>query len=159
MNAHEVIDRFLARSPRYKITVTASVLAAIAGVLLLVFFAGARHGTEQADSKYLRERDDRMAQIAAYERNAAQLGAENALLKKQNEVTAGILKANDAKIAGDATKFAELLTERNKRYEDIDLDSNFDSQLCGLCSDLASSGFGLSDATCGRCKAAAKAGR
>lgn len=154
MNLHEQIDRFSARSPRQKVLAGGVVLAAIVAVLLGVFYLGVSKGDGWADSRYLKDREQRMQQIARFEANEKQFAAENALLKKQNEATAEILKANDAKLAGDAKKFTDLLNERNKRYEEIDVDADFNSQLCGLCSDAVRSGFRLSDATCGRCKAA-----
>ncbi len=162
MNVHEQIDRVGRWTPRTKIIVGLVAFALVIGVLYAMFSFGSR----LADHRYEQDRKARDARIAVLEANAArheqnerELAAENALLRKQNEATAEILRANDRILEGNASNLTKLLTERNKRYEEIDADNDFDSQLCGMCSDFASSGFPLSDATCGRCKTTPQAGR
>lgn len=160
MNLHEQIDRFLNQTPRFKVSVFLAVVGSVAAIFAFVFWLGVRSGDGWAERRYIKERDARLKAIEQYEHNAVQLEAENALLKKQNELAADALKqADSARTHGDEKQLAALLEERTKRYEDIDLDANFDSQLCGLCSDVARSGFRLSDSVCGRCKAAEKTGR
>lgn len=151
MNAHESLDRILAWAPRKKVIAVGIALLSIAIVLFVAFRFGVNYGEGWTADKYIRERDARLKEIERYKANEIQLAAENSLLRKQNEATAEILKANDKKIAGDAAKFAELLSERAKRMQDIDLDKNFDSQLCGICTDSAKAGFPLSEEFCKRC--------
>jgi hypothetical protein len=110
---------------------------------LLSFWVGTRKAKEWADSAYLQEREERGKKLVILE-------AQNEELKQQNEVQAEILRANDAKLKGDAVKFTQLLEERNERIKNIDA-TNPDDQLCGLCADAARSGFPLSLSTCGRC--------
>lgn len=160
MNIHELIDRFGTQTPRARLLGYVAALAVIGAILLGVFYAGVRSAHQWADSKYLQESAKRDKLIAEYEASAAiheknesQLAAQNALLKKQNEATAEILGQRDKAIAAaSAKKFTDLANERNKQYENIDADGNYDSQLCGLCADAARSGHKLSDSICGRCK-------
>jgi hypothetical protein len=129
------------------------VLAAIAGIALilgLVYWLGTRHGREWADSEYLQERDKRTAEIAVLEKSADQhaeneriLADENNRLKIQNEAAAEILKANDAKIAGDAQKFVDLQKQRELKGNEIQNASGADS-VTGLCADAKRAGFNLS---------------
>lgn len=160
MNAHEMIDRFGSKSPRFKVAVALIIAAIVFGSLGLAFWLGSIKGSEWADSKYLQERAEREKAIAVLEANAnrnlateKQLAAENALLKKANEATAEILSQRDKQAAAaEAKKFTDLAKEREKRYETIDADTDFDSQLCGLCSDARRAGHQLSESLCGRCK-------
>ncbi len=159
MNPQTILDKFLSLTPRAKLIIAAIVLLILTGVPLAAYFAGKSAAQAEADSKYLRERDKNLQKIAEYETRAAQfvlnerqLAAENALLKKTNEAQAEILLANDKKLAGDADKFTELVLERNQRIADIDADSEFDSQVCGLCDDAKKSGFSLSKEFCARCE-------
>lgn len=153
-NIHEQIERFASQSPRFKTVAAVAVLAVIAGVLAFTFWLGVRSGDGWAESRYLQERDERMKKIERLLESERQLGAENAFLRKENEAQAEILRANDARLALDAKKLDELRELRDEQIRTIDLDNNFDSQLCGLCSDYERAGFRLSDAVCGRCKAA-----
>ncbi len=158
-NIHEQIDRFASLSPRRKVVIAATVLLIIAVLFAAVFWLGTQQGQEWSDSKYLRERDERMKVIAGHEEqakrhveNEKQLAAENALLRKQTEAADEILTGNDDKLKGDTKKFTELLEKRNEKLKTIDADNDFDSQLCGLCADSQSAGFRLSDDLCGRCQ-------
>lgn len=167
MNAHEQLDRILQASTGKKIAGVLAVALLLLAVLGGVYWLGKTRARDQADSDYLRQRDEALAQVAIHEnaakqaqasaeqhlQNEKQLAAENALLKKQNEAQAEILTAADTKLAGNTTKFTELQKERQKQYETIDADNNFDSQLCAMCRDAESSGFRLSANLCGRCKA------
>ncbi len=152
MNAHEILDRFLSRSPRSKVLTALAILIIVGAVIAGVFYLGVRSGDGWASSRYVKERDQLQDTIRRHEDNERQLAGENALLKKQNEAAAEMLKANDAKLAGDATKFADILIERNRRYEDIDADRDFDTELCMLCREGRSAGF-APFSFCGRCKA------
>lgn len=151
-NIHETIDRFGSLTPRVKLIVGAGIALIVIALFAGVFYWGVRSGDGWAESRYTRERDENLKKIQKFEGNEKQLAAENAMLKKQNEATAEILKANDAKLTGDATKFVDLLTERTKRNEAIDLDNDFDTQLCALCDEGKRSGF-APFSFCGRCKA------
>jgi len=154
MNAHEVIDRFGNQTLRFKTVTVIIVAAAVIAVLAGVFYIGTRAGDGWAESRYSQERDENLKKIAKFEQNERQLAAENSLLKKQNEATAEILANADKKRAAEQAKaFADLATDRTKRYEEIDLDGDYDSQLCGLCADAERTGHKLSDTLCGRCKA------
>jgi hypothetical protein len=82
--------------------------------------------------------------------NERRLAAENAFLRKQNEGVAEILRANDKSLQGDTTKFTELLEQRNEQIKAINLDDDFDSQLCSLCADAARTGL-KTFSFCGRC--------
>jgi cell division protein FtsB len=151
-NIHEQIDRFSSLTPRMKVIVAGIAVLLVVGVLAFVFWLGARSGDGWAESRYIRERDERLKKIAVLEESERQLGAENALLKKQNEAVAEAYEqADTARTREAAQAFTELLAERNKRLHEIDLDADFDSQICGLCSDAAKAGFQLSDEFCKRC--------
>jgi len=165
MGAQVLVDKFDGLTPKKKFIWVGILLLVCLGALLTAYIFGRIHGRAASDDQYLADRDANLAKVAVAESSAAQhikneqqLAAENALLKKQNEATAEILKQSDAKLNGDAANLTKLLDERNKKYDEIDADTDFDNQLCGMCADFAKSGFRLSDATCGRCKATAKAG-
>lgn len=162
MSAQIFLDKFAALSPRQKFYRVGIFILLVALSYAAVYWYAGRRSRAQADSEYLQERDERMARIAVLEsqeaqhlKNEQQLAAENALLKKQNEMTADALKQQDEKLkTGHGAKLDELLKERDKKYDEIDANSDYDAQLCGMCADFARAGFRLSDATCGRCKGA-----
>lgn len=146
-------------TPRQLVARWLIIIGAAIGLLLFVFYLGTSKARQWADSEYLQKSAERDAKIAALELsaekhrgNADKLAAENAFLKKQNEAQAEVLTAQDAQLKGDASKLGKLLDARNKRNEEIDLTTDFDAQLCGMCADFARSGFPLSDQTCGRCR-------
>lgn len=127
-----------------------AILGGIALILGLVFWLGLTWGRSWADSEYLREREKRLAEIAVLEKSADDhakneqvLAEENNRLKMQNEATAEILKANDAKIAGDAQKFVDLQKQRELKGNEIENTSGADS-VAGLCADARRAGFNLS---------------
>lgn len=159
MNIHEQLDKFFSLSPRIKVAVILCIILIPVLTLALAFWLGTRWGGEWSDSKYLLEREQHLQKAAAFEteanrrlENERQLSAENAFLRKTNEMTAEILRANDTKLSGDSVKFTELIEARNNQIREIDADTNFDSQLCGLCADAERSGFKLSEKFCARCK-------
>ena len=160
MNVHEQIDRIGAWSPRQKVIAGAVIIGVLTILAFGLMYAGYRVGTDWADSEYLRKSAEREKRIAVLEANAerhikneAQLAAENSLLRKQNQAVAEILDQRDrAQAAEEARKFTELANERNKRYQDIDTDADYDSQLCGLCAEASRSGHKLGESLCGRCK-------
>lgn len=139
----------------------------IVAILGLTFWLGASSGDGWASSRLQQKLEERDKKIAVYEANAerhakneAQLAAENSLLRKANEATAEILKQRDKDAAArEAERFAQLAAERAKKYEQIDVDNDYDSQLCGLCTDAARAGHKLGDSLCGRCKSAAQDNR
>ncbi len=152
-NIHEQIERFASQSPRTKVIAAACVLLAVAGAFAFVFYLGVRSAEGWAESKYLRERENRMVEVAFHQENERQLAAENALLRKQNEAVAEILTAGDKQRAADAARrFAELQAMKNERMHEIDVDASFDSQICQLCLEAAAAGFPLSAQFCSRCK-------
>lgn len=154
------------KTPKEKKVLFGVAVFIILAVLAGVYYLGAVSWRGFSDSKYLKEReaalkraDDAEKRAAEYEQagNAhleteKKLAAENELLKKQNEATAEILKQNDARIAGDASKFDDLVKERQKRLDDINADGDVSSQVCGLCEDAERSGFKLSAEFCRQCK-------
>lgn len=149
MNIHEQIDQFLEKTPRQKTWIIFSVLVAITAVFGFIFYLGFQFGHGWADSDYLQEREKIMGKIAesetrakVHEENETQLKAQNEILKKQNEATAEILKANDARIKGDAQKFEELNRQRTAKLEEINADNDYASQIKGICRDYRESGFG-----------------
>ncbi len=163
MNAQIMLEKFSAFTPRQKtalfITATLIVLLVVIGIPLATYYIGKSAARATAENDYLRDRDKNLKKIETLEQQAArhaenekQLAAENALLKKQNEATAEILRANDAVLRGDTTKFTELLEKRNEKLKEINADDDFDSQLCGLCADGIQSGL-RPFSFCERCQA------
>lgn len=150
MITHAQLERFRSLSPRWKVGVIVGTLLIIAAFIYGVFSLG--HAI--ADARFDKKRQTLEAEIESRKRNEAQLAGENALLKKQNEMAAELLDSADKKRGADAAKiFTDLANERAKQYENIDTDTDFDSQLCGLCDDARRAGHALSDSFCGRCKA------
>lgn len=128
----------------------AFILGGIALILGLVFWAGWSWSRSWADSEYLQQREENVKKMAALEasadehaKKAADFEKENNRLKMQNEATAEILKANDAKIAGDAQKFVDLQKQRELKENEIQNTSGADS-VAGLCADAKRAGFTLS---------------
>jgi hypothetical protein len=114
-NIHETIDRIGTWTPRAKWIAGGLLFALVVGLLAFVFWLGVKAGDGWASSRYIRERDQRMKEIAGHEENARQLAAENALLRKQNEAVAEILASEDKRRAADAARaFAELQAEKNE---------------------------------------------
>lgn len=149
MGAHEQLEKVLTWSPRVKVAAVFLVIVAIAAVL----YGSFRVGGYLADSRFSRERQRLENEIERRTKNEAQLAGENALLKKQNEAAAEALRSADsARTTANEKKFADLLTERTKRLDEIDADADYDSQLCGLCVDARRSGYKLSEQLCGRCQ-------
>lgn len=127
-----------------------TIILIVIASYVFVFWLGTQKAREWADSEYLQERDKRMAEIAVLEKSADDhaknesiLATENSRLKMQNEATAEILKANDAKIAGDAQKFVDLQKQRELKGDEIQNASGADS-VAGLCADAKRAGFALS---------------
>ena len=139
---------FLERRPMWQ--KVGIVIGGIALILGGVFWLGLSWGRSWADSEYLQQREENMKAIALAEKSAddhaakaAEFEKENNRLRAQNEATAEILKANDARIAGDAQKFVDLQKQRELKGDEIQNASGADS-LAGLCADAKRSGFELS---------------
>jgi hypothetical protein len=166
MSLTQFANKFDEGTTKQKFVSVGILFLVVALVLAGVFYWGSVSGRGWADSKYLREREENLKKVdeaikradeadaRANERieNEKQLSAENQLLKKQNEAVAEILKANDAKLVGDARKFDDLVKQRQDKFDEIDADKDFDAQVCGLCADAEKSGFKLSAAFCAPCQ-------
>jgi rubrerythrin len=159
MNAHEMIDRFSARSPRFKIAVAFAVVCVVVGSLAGAFWLGKVKGREWADSEYLQKSAEREKQIAVHEANAQRhmkgeesLAAENFVLRKQYEALAEAQKQADTKQEQkQLTEIARIEKERAERFREIDMDQNLDSQLCATCRLYSAGGLKLSGDLCRRC--------
>jgi uncharacterized protein HemX len=166
MNIHEKIEAFLNSSAKTKWGAGVFVLTFIALMLGGAYWLGQIHAREAADSEYLQKREEtlqkaRDAEIRAnfYLEESQKHAKENEALKRQNEIQAEILRANDAQIKGDARKLDEIFQEGQRRNEEIISDTrDVDAQFCSLCNELKSAGF-ANLSQCGRCEAAPPRGR
>jgi ABC-type lipoprotein release transport system permease subunit len=115
--------------------------------------------------RFYRQEKKRFEQIKKYEAEAAELkkevekhihneqklATENAVLRHQNELTAEILRNNDAQLKGDAEKLAQILKNKLEKINEIENLDDFNANVCALCADVRASGFRLSAEFCGNC--------
>lgn len=148
MNAHEAIDRLGSKSPRFKIGLALVIAAVIIGALVGAGVIGYRWAKSNAEAERTSQ-DDKIAVLTASGEqrlaNVAQLVAENALLKKQNEAKA------ESQVQADTTRErkaladqANLDAERAEKFSEIDADKNFESQLRATCEEYRKKNFKLS---------------
>jgi hypothetical protein len=160
MNLHEQIDRFLNKTPRFKVGIALLVLAVIIFSYLIVYKAGKSSGYSEGEN-YARteitEKQKKTDQIIAdssiresiLRAEGEQLAVQNEILRAQTEAQAEILKANDVRIAGNAKKLNQIFEERKKTYENIDASpDDIHFQRRAVCRDALRAGFRLSDAFC-----------
>jgi cell division protein FtsL len=128
-------------------------------IILAIITASSLVSARWQSARFERESQSRTSEAWAaeqraqeFERNALRYKAQNDLLRVQNEAQAEILKANDRKLEGDATKLVEILKERRETSERISQSiDDADHQRCSLCADARSAGFRLSAELCANC--------
>jgi uncharacterized protein HemX len=151
MGLQRYVDKFDSQTPRKKAGTVVIVILVMLIIAAALIGLGTYLGHQWADSKFLQEREQRLQQMAVLQASADQhaaneqkLAAQNEQLKQQNEAAAEILAKNDAKIAGDAQKFADdLKKQREQKENEIQNTSDADTR-AGLCADAKSAGFNLS---------------
>lgn len=155
MSLHEAIDNFESKSTKQKVVRVVIAFAILAGIIFTLMYFGHKLFSGWADSEYLRERQKTAEEVAVlkdsvarHEKNEAQLAAENALLKKQNEAKAEAQKQADTDRERKAlADQAKLDAERAAKFSEIDADQDYESQLRATCKEYAARGFKLSFCT------------
>jgi acyl-CoA synthetase (AMP-forming)/AMP-acid ligase II len=148
MSLHTTIDRFESKTTRQKLVIVAIVLVVLAAVVAGVMYIGYRWAKSDAEAERTAQ-DDRIAVLTAsgeqHLKNAEQLAAENALLKKQNEAQAeAITQADTERERKALADQARRDKDRADKMSEIDADQNFDSQLKATCDEYRARGFKLS---------------
>ncbi len=152
MGIHETIDRFLARTPRQRAAIFLLFAVAIVGVLVFVFWLGARAGDGWAASRYDRQRAENLIRATRAEAAAERLRGENDLLRKQNEEVAAERDKADKRLkAENAEADRRRETELRQRLNQIDQQSDAAAVICGTCQAARDSGYPLSAEFCGQC--------
>jgi uncharacterized protein HemX len=152
MSLHTAIDNFESKTPRQKVARVLIGLVLVLAVVLGIAYAGHKLLQARADSEYLKQRDQALAEVAVlkasagqHEQNEAKLAKENEFLKKQNEAQAEAFAQADTDRERKAVAAqAQLDAERAKAFADIDADTDYNSQIQATCADYARRGFKLS---------------
>lgn len=148
---YELADSLESKTFGKKILIGFLILLFFVLTYVAVYYVGKSKGKNENATVYNEETQKREAKITELETtakvhsdNETQLLAENALLKRDIEAKAEVLKTNDAKLNVDAKKLDTLTQDRLKKVQDINLDNDFQNQLKGLCDDYKASGIVIS---------------
>lgn len=149
--AFEIADTWEKKTIWQKLLISIIIIAVIFGVIAIFYYVGVSRGKKDSQLIYDKKTEELEKKVTQFEErarvhdeNEQRLEGENALLRKDAEAKAEILRQNDDKLKGDAHKLDDLEKERQKKVEEINIDNDFANQVKELCKSYKASGFDIS---------------